>query len=221
MTFEWAKRFLSSPAWAFFSNPGPSDFHFQIPLKCPVLTSPFCLTTSANAALSLAEDLANADASDAQEFGDQCPATPSNQVTNSATLSPVNSSEHLKNISPSTGPWSQALLAKASKIKIFEDDPILRRSCRQKIYKKGYKASGCKDKFCIACDAEPPTISPSIIKNLGATFCNVDVETLSKVTQAKRKKAAGPVGKKPIIKKTSKDGDDNDNATKKKKKPKK
>lgn len=218
-SFDWAKKFLSSPAWAYFANPGPNDFAFHIPLKCPVTKSPSCLITSANTSLSIAEDLVNAVPLDKEE---QDLATPSNNVT--TAHSPPSESipdGHVNNISPSTGPWSRALLAKAGKIHISEDDPGLRRSCRQKQYKRGYKDMACKDKLCLACDASPPTISPSIIKNLGASFCNVDAEKLSKVTQVKSKKA-GPVGKKPTVKKIPTNGDNNDKDNKKRpKKPKK
>jgi hypothetical protein len=42
----------------------------------------------------------------------------------------------------------------------------------------------------------PPTISPSIIRNLGASFCKVDVEKLPVEALAKKNKAATPGGEK-------------------------
>ncbi|CAN6209522.1 unnamed protein product [Urochloa humidicola] len=121
-------------------------------------------------------------------------------------------------VSPSTGPWSKALLAEAGKLRLSEDDPLLRRSCRMKTLNKGYKNSGCKDKQCLACDAVPPSIPPSIIKNLGADFCKIEEEKLTEAALLRKKKATAPGGKRPMLKKKSKDsnGDDKDKETKKK-----
>lgn len=79
----------------------------------------------------------------------------------------------------------------------------------------GFKGKGCTDKRCFACDSDPPIISPSIIKNLGATFCNIDPEKLSDQALIKKKKVSAPGGMKPVLKKKPKD-DDNDKAPKKK-----
>lgn len=209
-SYEWAKSFLSSPAWAYFSNPGPSNFLFSLPNKCPVSKSATCLTSSADAASSLAEDMLTA-----QLENDSLITQPGTTTPISPQTTPSNSSEQLKNISPSTGPWSKALLAKAGKLQLSEDDPSIRRSCRQKLQKKGFKNCTCTDRSCIACDSKPPTMSPSIIKNPGATLCKVEVDNLEQVTQPTRKKPPVPVGKRiPPPKKQP--ADDNDKATKKK-----
>lgn len=54
--------------------------------------------------------------------------------------------EGVARVSPSTGPWSAKLLQKAGKLNISEDDPSLRRSCRMKAQKKGFKGKACADK---------------------------------------------------------------------------
>ena len=67
----------------------------------------------------------------------------------------------------------------------------------------------------------PPTLSPSVIRNLGATFCNLDEESLTApvLNKNKKKLPATPGGKKQIKKKPSnKDNEDDKNQ---KKKPKK
>lgn len=61
--------------------------------------------------------------------------------------------------------------------------------------KKGYKGKQCEDKLCFVCDSTPPTLSPSIIRNLGSTFCNIAVDKLSDVNLQKKKKPHAPVGK--------------------------
>lgn len=73
---------------------------------------------------------------------------------------------------------------------------------------KGFKSSSCKDKNCLGCSTEPPTVSQHVIRDLGKTFCNINPEELTdeklnakpKVTKKKNAKAAG--GKKKP------DGDD-------------
>lgn len=71
-----------------------------------------------------------------------------------------------QNVSPSTGPWSKVLLSKAGKLKLSDDDPELRRSYRMKEQNKGFKGKSCADRKYIACESDPPIISPYIIKNL-------------------------------------------------------
>ncbi|CAN6338219.1 unnamed protein product [Urochloa humidicola] len=121
-------------------------------------------------------------------------------------------------VSPSTGPWSKALLVEAGKLKLSEDDPLLRRSCRMKTLNRGYKNAGCKDRQCLTCDAVPPNIPTSIIKNLGADFCKIEEEKLTEDALLRKKKATAPGGKRLLLKKKSKDsnGDDKDKETKKK-----
>jgi hypothetical protein len=51
----------------------------------------------------------------------------------------------------------------------------------------------------------PPTLSPSVIKNLGATFCKIYPNKLSEETPSKVVKSAAPSGKKQS-RKSSKGG---------------
>ncbi|KAF8720685.1 hypothetical protein HU200_023587 [Digitaria exilis] len=207
-SFEWAKRFLLSSAWAYPSNPGPNDLQFEIPSKCPVDKSLSCMTSKGDVASALAEDLLEAEIQKESPVVDTFSSPPSETV-------------NLANVSPSTGPWARSLLIKAGKLKVSEDDPALRRSCRQKSHKQGFKGKRCQDKQCIACHSHPPTISPTIIKNLGTSFCKVGMEKLDKVAHLKRKKAHVPVGKKSVIKKKPKDSDNDDVDKNGKKKSKK
>jgi hypothetical protein len=55
----------------------------------------------------------------------------------------------------------------------------VRRSLRLKKIHKGFKSSSCKDKNCLGCLAQPPTMSPKVIRNLGASFCGINPEDLS------------------------------------------
>ncbi|KAF8690609.1 hypothetical protein HU200_040979 [Digitaria exilis] len=210
-SFEWAKRFLNSPAWAFFSQPQTNDFAFALPSKCPATQSVSFLVEAGESSSALAEEIIMLEVQNENPTieDDSAPHSPDS-----------NTKGCLKNVSPSTGPWSKSLLISAGKLKLSEEDPSIRRSCRQRKHNKGFKGVTYKDKSCIACDAKPPTISPSIIKNLGTTFCKLDPEQLADPILLRKKKLAAPVVKKPIAKTKKKvaDVDDKENTPKKKSK---
>jgi hypothetical protein len=76
---------------------------------------------------------------------------------------------------------------------------------------------------------DPPTLSPSIIKNLGATFCNINPDKLAveKLSKTKSKKAdstneqLAPGGKKQAKSKSNPDSTNDVSQATNKKKPKK
>jgi hypothetical protein len=76
-------------------------------------------------------------------------------------------------------------------------DAKARKSLRQKALHKCYKNSPCSNKNCLGCSLDPPTLSPSVIKNLGATFCNINPDKLAveNLSKARNKKAAAPGGR--------------------------
>lgn len=89
-------------------------------------------------------------------------------------------------------------------------DSTLRRNGRRKDVDKGFKASACSIKGCIGCQMKPPTLPPSIIRNLGSAFCKVDPalmteEALGQKGIKKKKSAPSPSGKKPQKKKPKDD----------------
>jgi hypothetical protein len=58
---------------------------------------------------------------------------------------------------------------------------------------KGFKSTYYKDKNC-GCSSTPPSISPKIIKNLGASFCGLDPADLTPEklsAQPSKKKTVG------------------------------
>lgn len=71
----------------------------------------------------------------------------------------------------------------------------LRRSLRLKKAHKGFKISTCKERNYLGCSASPPTISPTIIRDLGATFFNINLDDLSDANLQAR-----PTNKKPMKK---------------------
>uniref|UniRef100_K3YYJ3 Uncharacterized protein n=1 Tax=Setaria italica TaxID=4555 RepID=K3YYJ3_SETIT len=96
----------------------------------------------------------------------------------------------------------------ATKVILVEDDKV-KRSERLKDLARGFKKQTCIGKYCLACSADrPPTVSPSVIKSLGATtFCQMDAKELSdEVLNAKKRTT------KKAVKKSTKP-QDNDPAT--------
>lgn len=191
-SFDWAKKFLSSPAWAFFSSPKASNLSFSIPQKCPTQASSSCFVGNGQCLVNSIEEIVEAIADLEDDLSQQ-----------------ADSAQQMEEGSTPRVPWSTEILRKAGKLKISKADPTLRRSGRMKAHNKGFKGKGCPDKRCIACDFDPPVISPFIIKNLGITFCNIDPQQVSETALLKKKKASSPGEKKnPSLRKHSKDGDD-------------
>ncbi|CAO2169256.1 unnamed protein product [Urochloa humidicola] len=206
-SFMWAKSFLSSQALTALHHQNEEVVHFSIPDKCPHSEPLPCLEHLPSEA-SLEEDLERLDKGKEPLEDPPSPCTPPDQ-------------RGIK-ISPSTGPWSHALLAQAVSTKknqaLVESE--VRRSNRRKDQLGGFRRHTCMNKNCLGCSKEPPQLSPSVIKNLGYTFCKLDEAKLTKEALNKKRKVpvAAPSGKKLPISKTSKKYDNDDQ---KKKKPQK
>nr|TKW09494.1 hypothetical protein SEVIR_6G105300v2 [Setaria viridis] len=113
-------------------------------------------------------------------------------------------------ISPYTCPWSQAFLDQAANFKTLAlvVDYDLRRSERKKDQLKCFKSSGCPHSNCIGCSMKPPVLPPSMVRNLGESFCKIDGPPLTDEALLKKKKVAGPGGKKPASRKPAPKEDD-------------
>lgn len=90
-----------------------------------------------------------------------------------------------------------AKIVKPKKPVLSEAD--LRRSNRlKKIHKR---STACKDKNCVGCSATPPSISTSVIRNLGASFCNINPDELTE--ERLNRPAQSKVAKKTVKRKSS------------------
>lgn len=212
-SFDWAKCFLASPTWSFFAAHSETDFQFVLPQSCPTDNSPTCFSSKVDNTIAMVENMVNAELQD-----EDCEPITSSPI--SANDDTPSSEQDLSKLSPSSSPWAVTLLAKAGKLQLSEDDPTLRRSSRQKALRKGFKHMTCNDRHCVACEASPqPFHHP--IKNLGATFCDIDPEKLTEEAMNKKKRTSAPGGKKKVIKKNGKGSDDADKDQASKKKAKK
>lgn len=81
-----------------------------------------------------------------------------------------------RDVTPSA-PAKRKRVAKPKGQQISEAN--MTRSERLKKLHKGFKSSTCKDKNCIGCSANPPTISQHVIRDLGKSFCNIDPKDLT------------------------------------------
>ncbi|CAL4988404.1 unnamed protein product [Urochloa decumbens] len=216
--FTWAKSLLSSPAWEHFQQPYLPSVQFALPEKCPKGSTSECLD---KVPFSMTE----------MQFEEADPTTPSKADKGKEIMRKKSSpctppDQRGSRIFPSTGPWSKALLAQAAKTKSFAAlvDSDLRRSERKEEQHKGFKHGTCLNKDCLGCASKPPTVPPSVIRNLGVSFCKVDPSKLTEEALGMKRKASAPGGKKPTVKKTPKEPDNDDTSkTKKinKKQPKK
>lgn len=87
-------------------------------------------------------------------------------------------------------------------------DSAVRRSTRVRANTNGFMTSPCKSKNYLGCSADPPTLSPSTIKKIGTSLCNLPEDLLEEQVLAGKKKME-PVGKK--LKKNKEDKKKNDN----------
>ncbi|KAF8724358.1 hypothetical protein HU200_021390 [Digitaria exilis] len=104
--FEWAKRCLTSPAWEYFTHASAEDFSFVLPSKCPSKTSPSCLAGNGEDTSAMVE--AMVDATLDKDENEETELILEEQVNGND----IGSCETPQNVSPSTGPWSKALLTK-------------------------------------------------------------------------------------------------------------
>ncbi|TVU49530.1 hypothetical protein EJB05_00843, partial [Eragrostis curvula] len=171
--FTWAKSFLTSKAWELFLDHSLNNgLTFCLPRKCPRLESSSCSYSY--------EMISDSDTSD-DDMEEQELTPKKNMIP--ALGSCVSTSALHKNRKRSRQPA------------VVETE--VRRSDRLKGQNKCYKRSICPHKDCFSCSGAPPTLTESVIRNLGTGFGGMKPEALS--TAALLKKNT----KKVVIKKTT------------------
>lgn len=174
--FDWAKKFLSSKAWELItpSLTHPTSLQFNLPIKCP-------------------------------SFKLQCNTQEVRNVDNDNETGTENLSGKVlpedRHVSPARFDTHKKITDKEKAGIVIVEDASVRRSLRIKNNSKGFKKKGCPEKNCLSCAAEPPTISRSVIKNLGSTFCNMKPNDISDDMLLSKKGTS----KKPIKKTSKKD----------------
>ncbi|RLN25206.1 hypothetical protein C2845_PM07G08220 [Panicum miliaceum] len=165
--FNWASDFLQSQAWSLF-NSNMGRVLFSIPHSCPLTSELLCQQ------LVLSSNMGSRGKALMEDL------TPPSSPSQFPSEVDIMSRNKRKN----------------KKAEIIVDSSV-RRSLRVKKAQNGFKASPCTGKNCLACDSDPPAISPSIIKNLGVVFCKIEEEKLSLTNLWKRKvKTKSTIGTK-------------------------
>ena len=198
-SFEWAQSFLQSPAWAALNQLFSGNyFTFSLPNSPPsVLISDYsCSDPPAPVCLQLLEEDAENDASDSP-------------VDHMAAITSLSSTQELPENSvvvmpPPLAPPTSAPRAKRGKA-IHISDVNVRRSERVHNRTQGFKSSICKDKNCVGCSANPPPLSPSVVRDLGSTFYQLDPAALTDEELQTNRAKPGDVGRPKAKKAKSSD----------------
>jgi hypothetical protein len=185
-SYDWAKDFLTSEAWSLLQSYSGNHnlFSFSLPPKKPsVVISDISCSSLESLQADVDAGIPNpaspwiSSASGDQEFSEE-QATPPPSSTVCKT--------------PPKG-------KRGKRVPISEAD--LRRSSRLHNQHKGFKSSICKDRNCLGCSPNPPVLSPSVVRDLGVSFCSVDP---AKLTDDKlhAKAQKGAIGKSKKLKLT-------------------
>lgn len=161
-TFSCAKEFLRSKAQDFFSNnlQGNSSI-FYLPSSCPSVNLTICpLFQPSSVILQDLDDL-DSEQANSHQFDASAASTPGTPAKKQRLSKP-----------------KQRILSAA----------CLMRSVRLKKVHKGFRSTACKDKNCVGCSTTPPSVSPSIIKDFGASFCNINPDDLTEENLIKQPK---------------------------------
>ena len=58
-------------------------------------------------------------------------------------------------------------------------DANVRRSARVHSKTQGFKSPSCREKSCLGCSTNPPSLSSSVVRELGSTFCQLEPTALT------------------------------------------
>lgn len=157
--YSWARKFMESDIWDFFCK-NLTTITIKIPDNCPE-KEVTCLTDELHAPSTL--------------LGSKPPTTL--LAMNDDPKPPETTQAKAVEILNSNSFGSK----KGQKAKISVVESEVTRSPRLKEYNKGFKASTCTSKKCLACNPKPspPDLSSDLIKKLGSTFCQIDKELLT------------------------------------------
>lgn len=107
-----------------------------------------------------------------------------------------------KSVNPPAQPAGKSV-NKRSKNKAVLVETEVRRSPRIKTCNKGFKKSGCSDKFYVGCSSKPPSLTAKAIRELSSTMCDIDAALVTDAALGKKTKTGVPGSSKKASKKTS------------------
>lgn len=156
--YNWAKSFIASEAWVFFSNSLNTSL-IKIPDYGPA-KKPICIGDAASEALPDCTQLVTKKPIYIGDVTSEALPECTQLITqDSATPTKKGKKSARNNVTPTV----------ESEV----------RSPRLKESNKGFKLGSCHDKRCLACNSSPPDLPIPLIKKLGVDLCKVDENLLS------------------------------------------
>ncbi|XP_037427312.1 uncharacterized protein LOC119292652 [Triticum dicoccoides] len=148
MLYRYNPYTSTSGMWELVSAVENMDhaYIFYIPHECPASHAPICQAMDIEGQLSKVKGKEN--------------------IGLASNLHDVESQELLQ-------PFGSENLRKRRSGKTPLVETEVRRSDRIKKDNAGYKRNSCSNSSCLPCNAAPPIISKSVVKNLTASFCKV------------------------------------------------
>lgn len=182
-SFEWAKDFLTSLAWIALTNlSNGNTYSFSLPKSSPsVVISDYSYTEPPLPyCVDIDEEEKEEEENDPEKnFNDKGPVI-QDEENRLLGKQPMPTNLNLQEVM--TPPPSAIPLAPATRKhgkQPIISDATLRRSERLHKNSKGFKSPTCKNKNCLGCSSNPPTLSSSVVRDLGPAFCNLDPISLS------------------------------------------
>ena len=146
--FDWTVKMLKSGMWELVSAVENMDhaFLFYIPHKCPATHAPICQAINTDEQVNYDQGKEN--------------------IGQAPNMQDVESQDLLH-------PFGSDNLRKRRNGKTPLVETEVRRSDRIKKDNAGYKRNSCSNNNGLPCNAAPPIIQKSVVKNLTASFCKV------------------------------------------------
>lgn len=193
--FTWAKNFLASQAWHCFQKQSmPHGMSYLLPISCPSEVAPICSfnqISSAGKNFNSEEEVEQVEPEEEVEQDEP-------ESMEIETTTPTKQYVATQTASEST-PALHKHRKRQRQVPVVDTD--YRRGDRVREINKRFRRSSCPHRNCLVCDGAPPTLSPKIIKDLGATFCQIGPEILSEAALSTTKAMKKAVEKKPSKKK--------------------
>lgn len=205
-TFEWAKDFLQSSAWATvaknFSGNG-TPFSFSLPKVKPNVS--IVDLSCDDSEVMIDAGPTGFDLPDPTHLPGSANVQDAEPVEKDPSVLPSRVSEATPNALQTPPPSAPPVTAPTPRGKrgksLIICEATLRRSDRLHGISKGFKTPVCKERCCLGCDSNPPLLSASVVREPGTSFCNINAEHLTeeKLTSKPTKKGAigKPKAKKP------------------------
>lgn len=170
-SYDWAKEFLNSPAWNLFQKHfSGNSYSFSLPSSKPSVVISHLACPSSVSIIEETPVVGN----------EQDLLLPQVNKLSADKNSTMASEDKVDGqTTPPPLPIASKTPPKGKRGKAAPISKANLRSDRVHNQHKGFKTSVCKDRNCFGCSPDPPVLSPSVVRDLGATFCSIDPSKLT------------------------------------------